>query len=91
MKKNFYRFVILEHNGEQEYSFIQGCYSTTETEAKKIARKYAKEFYMDCRVKETRKNYFDFLDIGISVEMLWSGKCDYEEFKNELANNALVS
>jgi hypothetical protein len=92
MKKKFYKFNIVEHNGEQEYSWPMGCWANTENGAIKLARAYAKRFYdnYDGKPKEVEQNMFEF-SCGIMVEMEFCGESDYNDFKKSLVLSAVLN
>jgi hypothetical protein len=51
MKPSLYTFKIDERNGEKEYSYYEYLYATSQEEAEKIARGWAKTFYSDSTVE----------------------------------------
>ena len=91
--KKFYRFDIQECNGEQEYSWIRGCWATTETGAIRKARAEAKRWYdsYEGKPREIEENVFSFDGIGIEVTMDWFGESDFEKFKKELVDKAILT
>lgn len=92
MAKKFYKFVIEELNGDQEHSYPMGCLANTENVAIKKARALAKQFYdnYDGRPKEIESNVFLFESVGIEVQLDFYGEYDFELFKKELVERAII-
>jgi hypothetical protein len=92
-EKKFYTFTIEEHNGGQEYSWKMGCWANTEVGAIRKARAYTKKWYdnYDGKPREVEENVFSFDGVGIYVTMDWFGESNFEKFKKELVDRAMLT